>query len=153
MATQTTLTASDGDTVTDGAATNGALNPPTRQPSRPDWTPNDPIATWLALGHDNIWISRAWDPPFDRKSFHRCADRAELLAKMEHGNWCLGQSFWLGDLCFIQQVDGGDEWLTIKQNVAFESVTFRAMIRSGRFESFLDRIEQATLEQCRQLEY
>ena len=101
--------------------------------ARPAWNPADPVATWLAIGEANRWIRRACDPPFTRKCFVECADAVELAERLAHGNWCLGQAFFLGDLCFIQQVGGGDEWLVIKQNVAFESASCAHMITSGSF--------------------
>src|SRR5947207_1962501 len=85
---------------------------------RPAWSPANPIETWLALGLGNRWIRWAWDPPFTRRSFTRCSDAAELKARLEHGNWCLGSAFYLGDLCFIEQAGGAGEWLVIKENVA-----------------------------------
>ena len=75
----------------------------------PAWNAADPIATCLAVGKTNRWIRCAWDPRFTRRSFERCADADQLKARLAHGNWCLGQAFFLGDLCFIQQVNG-DEW-------------------------------------------
>ncbi len=75
--------------------------------ARPAWNPADPVTTWLAIGEANRWISRACDPPFTRNCFVECADAAELVERLAHGNWCLGQAFFLGDLCFIQQVGGG----------------------------------------------
>ena len=117
------------------------------------WNPADPLETWLALGRENRWIRQAWDPPFTRQSFSRCADAAELKARLAHGNWCLGSAFYLGDLCFIEQTDGGGEWLVIKQNVAFESASCGAMIANGTFDDFLSRIQAATPEQCARLAY
>jgi hypothetical protein len=75
------------------------------------WNPADPIENWIALGRANPWIRRAWDPPLTRRSFTRCADDAVPEARLEHGNWCLGSAFYLGDLCFIEQTDGAGEWL------------------------------------------
>ena len=121
--------------------------------TRPAWNPIDPVATWLAIGEANRWIRRACDPPFTRECFVECADAAELAERLAHGNWCLGQAFFLGDLCFIQQVGGGDEWLVIKHNVAFESASCGRMIASGTFADFLSRIGAATLEQCASLAY
>jgi hypothetical protein len=120
---------------------------------RPAWNSADPIATWLVLGEANRWVRRACDPHFTRSSFTRCADAAELIARLAHGNWCLGQAFYLGDLCFIEQVGGGDEWLVIKQNVAFESASCAHMIATGTFDAFLARIAAATLEACAALTY
>jgi hypothetical protein len=123
------------------------------KPARPEWNRADPIATWLAIGRRNIWIDRAYDPPFTRASFAECKTLDELRARFEHGNWSLGTAFWFGALCFIQQVDGGDEWLTIKENVAFESASCGRMIAAGSFDEFMRRIEAASLEQCASLDY
>jgi hypothetical protein len=120
---------------------------------RPEWNASDPVATWLAIGNANRWIRRAGDPPFTRKCFVECADAADLAERLAHGNWCLGQSFFLGDLCFVQQVGGGDEWLVIKQNVAFESASCEHMIANGTFAGFLARIQTATVERCAALAY
>lgn len=113
-------------------------------------------STWIDIGRKNPWIRAASDPVFNSQSFHECASDDELLDKFAHGNWSLGQAFHIGDLCFINQVDGGDEWLTIKQNQAFESISFGTIIaRSGRpaAQEILDQIRAATIEQCRSLNY
>jgi len=120
---------------------------------RPEWNASDPVATWLAIGSANRWIQRACDPPFTGASFVACTDAAELAERLSRGNWCLGQAFFLGELCFIQQVGGGDEWLVIKQNVAFESASCGTMIATARFADFLARIQAATVEQCAALAY
>jgi len=61
------------------------------------------------------------------------------------------------DLIFVKQVNGDDEWWTIKIEgdtlVPFESITFRSIIRDGEFSSFIQRMRDATVEQCRKLEY
>jgi hypothetical protein len=121
--------------------------------ARPAWNPADPVTTWLAIGEANRWICRACDPAFTRKCFVECADAAELAERLAYGNWCLAQAFFLGDLCFIQQVGGGDEWLVIKHNVAFESASCEHMIASGTFVDFLARVQAATVEQCASLAY
>ncbi len=121
--------------------------------TRPAWNPADPVVTWLAIGEANRWIRRACDPPFTRASFVACVDAAELAVRLAYGNWCLGQAFFLGDLCFIQQVDGGDEWLVIKENVAFESASCAHMTAGGAFDDFLSRIGAATPEACAALAY
>jgi hypothetical protein len=113
----------------------------------------DPLETWLALGLANPWIRRACDPPFTRRSFTQCSDAADLKARLEHGNWCLGSAFYVGDLCFIEQAAGAGEWLVINQNVAFESASCGAMIANGTFDDFLSRIQAATPEQCARLAY
>mgnify|MGYP001074499509 CR=1 FL=1 len=113
----------------------------------------DLVAIWLRLGKSNPWIRRAWDPPFDASMFQACATRADLEERIRHGNWCLGQAFYLGDLCFIQQADGGDEWLTIRRDLAFESASLGRMLETDTFHAFLDSITAATDEQLRTLTY
>jgi hypothetical protein len=130
------------------AAAAGALHP-----IQPEWNPADPVAAWLEIGRSNIWIGGAYDPPFTCRSFAECKTADELRARFEHGIWSLGQAFYIGTLCFIQQIDGADEWLVIKENVTFESACCGRMIAFGRFDDFLSRIQAATLEQCARLDY
>ena len=112
-----------------------------------------PFSVWLTIGQANPWISRAYDPPFTANSFHICKDQDELLDKLcGDQSWCLGQAFVLGDVCFIQQVDGGDEWLTIRRDIAFESMSTRT-IGSLKMREYLERIATATDEQLRTLDY
>ncbi len=114
------------------------------------------IPTWLKLGKENPWIRSAGDPPFTTQSFHACVSDDELLDKFAHGNWCLGQAFYRGDVCFINQSNGGDEWLTIKQGTPFESISFGRIVRDqGRpaAQAILDRIRAAPVEKCRELDY
>ncbi len=79
---------------------------------------------WLRIGRRNEWIKEADDPPFTLDCFHECAGVDELIERFTHGNWCLGQAFTLGDLCFINQVEAGDEWLAIKRDTPFDSISF-----------------------------
>lgn len=56
-------------------------------------------------------------------------DIQTLKAFFKNGNWCLGQAVIYQNLCFIQQDNGGDEWLTMKlfsdgKVRDFESITF-----------------------------
>jgi hypothetical protein len=114
------------------------------------------IPTWIKLGKQNPWIRLATDPPFNTQSFHECANDDELLDKLSRGNWSLGQAFYVGHLCFIQQVDGGDEWLSIKQGAPFDSISFGRIIRREGREAaqvILDQIRGASVERCRALEY
>jgi hypothetical protein len=118
--------------------------------------PNRCMSKWLDIGKKNEWIQEAYDPPFNTKSFHECKDYAELIDKFAHGNWSLGLAFHFGDLCFIQKIDGGGEWLTIKQDRPFESISFDRIIeRAGRetARKIIDRIRAVTIENCRSLDY
>ncbi|WP_187768188.1 hypothetical protein [Paenibacillus sp. PL91] len=89
------------------------------------------IDLWLYLGYENPWISQANDPFFTRKSFHLCETAEELIEFFHRGNWCLGQAYIYKNLVFINQVNGGDEYLTIKDYSPFESITFQAVLRRG----------------------
>ena len=116
------------------------------------------VAIWLRLGRQNPWIRKAWDPPFDELSFILCGDVRHLAEMIFRGNWCLGKAFALGDICFINQMDGGDEWLTIKGRTAFESITMRTFNETrtkaeARLKETIERIRTATEAQCRRLEY
>ena len=122
-----------------------------RQIEKPE--PQDIIDTWLDIGQRNSWISQAWDPPFIRSSFSRCESVEELKEKLERGNWCLGQAFYYENICLINQINGGDEWRVIRDGIAFESITARAIIRDGEFDKFVTDVLKATPEQLRRLEY
>lgn len=60
----------------------------------------------------------------------------ELRGFFAHGNWALRQGIVYEDLAFVQQVDGGDEWWTLKRTdsgwLAFESCPSAASCRSPR---------------------
>lgn len=116
------------------------------------------LAWWVAIGQQNTWIAEAIDPPFTVLSFHFCRDIRELAERLLHGNWCLGQAFVLGEICFINQVNGGDEWLTIKGKTSFESITMQTFNESHeeaetRLFRTVERIQRATEKQCRKLDY
>ena len=58
----------------------------------------------------------------------------------------------MGNLCFINRVDGGDEWLAIQENTSFESISFGRVIALGRKSAareIIDRIRQTNTERCR----
>jgi len=85
-------------------------------------------------------------------------DDVDMLERFfAHGNWAIRAAVQHHDLIFVNQVNGGDEWWTIKIDgdslVAFESITFCGMIRDGEFRSYIQRLRNATVEQCRKLEY
>jgi hypothetical protein len=108
---------------------------------------------WYQLGVGNPWIREANDPPFTRNSFIGCFSVKELEDQLGFGNWSLGTAFYYRDLCFINQINGGDEWLTIRHGVAFESITVQSYIEDGEFASLITRLLTASKEQCQRLEY
>lgn len=147
------------------------------------------IKTIIKAAKKNYWISgkasiddgdpfAALEYEFKESSIHECQSLQELKEKLDGSNWAIGQCFAYGDLIFINQVNGGDEWLTMKffgdELVIFESVTFRPMIHDYQeiegeyfhtyarndkepkvncFERFIKRLQKATKEQCLKGEY
>jgi hypothetical protein len=112
-------------------------------------------ADWLRIGRQNPSIRSANNPPFTLNSFHECRSVNELIEQFRHGRWPLGQAFSLGDLCFIQQADGGDEWLTIRQDRAFESINFGRIIAQhgdDHARKMLDQLRAASVAKCRELD-
>lgn len=112
-----------------------------------------PVDEWLRIGRANPFIKSANDPPFTEASFQECATVEELAERLGHGNWSTGTAFYYRDLCLINQVDGGDEWLTSRHGIAFESITFGPFIKRGDFDALIGRLLNATKEQCQRLEY
>lgn len=123
-------------------------------------TPNVPLfedirKTWFVIGMKNPWIAGAYDPEFDLDSFYECKTVDELIEKFKHGNWCTGTAFHYKDMCFIQQVGGGDEWLTIRGNIAFESWSCEHVVRrdESAFRETLNRMFAADNIQLMGLKY
>jgi len=111
------------------------------------------LTIWEQIGNNNRWIKLAVDPPFSKKCLEQCLSLKVLEENLKAGNWQLGQGFYFENICFINQVDGGDEWLVIRGDLAFESYTIRPTIKSGSFETLFNRFKTATREQLRLLTY
>lgn len=83
----------------------------------------------------------------------------ELKKFFKHGNWCLGDSVIFKDFCFMQQVNGGDEWMVCKYDkdtnsaFSFESWSCGRMIEDKTFSKELRAIQKATNENLRHLKY
>lgn len=86
---------------------------------------------WLFEGYRNPWIRSAYDPPFNRESFTEVSTIDELVGKFQHCNWNVGKAFVYKNVVFINQVDGGDEWMAIKDWCPFDSITFGAIFKRG----------------------
>jgi uncharacterized protein DUF3846 len=108
---------------------------------------------WYQLGMTNPWVKAADDPPFTRNSFVGCFSVDELAERITAVSWTIGTAFYYRDLCFIQQVEGGDEWLTIRHGVAFESMTLTPYVEDGSFPELIRRLLAATKGQCERLTY
>ncbi len=120
------------------------------------------IEKWLAIAQQNPWIRQrgsgdandncAFEEALSEQDFFQCGTIEELYSFLVRGNWMLGQPFYFQNLCFINQINAGDEWLIIRDGIAFESLTAEAM----GFEEFKDWIKcvmKATDEDLRNLEY
>lgn len=96
------------------------------------------------------------DYPFN---FQSVDDLRALREYFSHGNWAIRDGVVFGDLAFINQVNGGDEWWTLKWDgenwVGFESCSMDRIIRSGKFqfESLISHMQRATVAQCKNLDY
>ena len=103
------------------------------------------LAHWLQEGHANPWIHDAIDPPFAADRFTVFDTDDEAIQAILHGHWALGEALvFPGDLCAINQIDGGDEWLMIfRDGPAFESVTFRAYDGPDAIQAWLDAARSA----------
>ena len=55
--------------------------------------------------------------------------------------------------CFINQVNGGDEWLVIRDDIAFESFTMRRFSQDGILEKYIERFLKASKEELESLNY
>lgn len=108
---------------------------------------------WYQVGLENPWIKNADDPPFTKDSFTGCYSVEELAERISGASWAVGVAFYYRDLCFINQVEGGDEWLAIRHGIAFESVTAEPLIENGTFAQLVRRLLAASKEQCQRLEY
>jgi hypothetical protein len=85
-------------------------------------------------------------------------DDVDMLERFfAHGNWSIRAAVQHHDLIFVNQVNGGDEWWTLKidgdQLVPFESITFCHTIARGEFRSYIQRLRDATVEQCKNLAF
>ena len=111
------------------------------------------LDTWEKIGKQNHWIRKAYDPPFTKKMLEKCDSMEALQERLSRRCWCLGQGFYYQNLCFINQMEGGDEWLTIKDDYAFESITFADFIKRGVFPVLIERLLRASKEDCIKLKY
>ncbi|MEX3713469.1 hypothetical protein ABFV99_13790 [Cytobacillus horneckiae] len=104
---------------------------------------------------ENIWLKRGGvdfedDPMMELEygyNLSTCQSIEELEVKMKQGNWAIRQAFAYDRLLFVNQVNGGDEWLTCYKHENgkiedFESITFKGFIEAGRFEALINKLLQ-----------
>ena len=107
---------------------------------------------WVTIGKKNLWIKEANDPPFTIREVHEKKTIKDLYDHFQHGNWCLGDAPYYQNLCFINQVDGGSEYMVIKDQTSFESLS-ADLFTLEKLTDFIERAQKATVEQLRMLEY
>ncbi len=112
---------------------------------------------WLKRGgfdwQDDPWME---EYPYE---FDRCFTMQDLQDFFKQGNWGIRQGVVYGDLAFIQQVNGGDEWWTLKKADDgtwhdFESISFGRI--AGDISELIRHIAGmriATVEECERLDY
>lgn len=118
-----------------------------------------------AICQKNGWLKRGgypWqDDPYLEEypyEFDRCFSMEDLSDFFKAGNWVIRQGVVYGDLAFIQQVGGGDEWWALKQNgetwVPFESISFQRIARDiSELTRYVTGMRLATVDECKHLDY
>ena len=118
-----------------------------------------------AICQKNGWLKRGgydWqDDPFLEECPYEfsCTDSVDRLREaLGSGNWAIRQGFCYRDLAFIQQVNGGDEWWTLKQDgetwVPFESFSFKRIAGDiSELTRYVAGMRLATVEECKHLDY
>lgn len=122
----------------------------------PSW-PEAAKASVLAQGaytslmescEQNDWLMNyneypAHDYPY---TFEEIEDAATLAQRFRYGNWSIRTGFLYGGLAFVQQVNGGDEWLALRQDKtgeweSFDSISMEYILHNqevAAFESYVD---------------
>jgi hypothetical protein len=103
----------------------------------------------------NPWLAdREYDLSDYCYSFREVSGVGELQELFDHGNWALRTGYILNDLAFVQQVDGGDEWLALKYEGGrwrdFESISFEHILKrdgEAQFRSLMDRLVNSSIEE------
>lgn len=103
---------------------------------------------WLMIGGVDFEDDPCMETDYDY-TFITTDNPQALEAFFQHGNWCIRSGVIYKELAFINQINGGDEWWTLKNFdgkwIAFESITFRRIIKDGVFENTLNQLENASL--------
>ena len=125
------------------------------------------LDTFVQTCQTNPWIKvggaefepEGFCPEHDYPFYLERYDDIEMLkCFFRHGNWGIRTAVQHRDLIFVNQVNAGDEWWTLKilsdqLLLPFESITFQPYIDRGEFEELIDRMVRATPEQCQGLHY
>lgn len=121
--------------------------------------------TLIEKCQQNGWLMRGgydWqdDPYLEEYPYEFCAadDLDELRDFFAHGNWAIRQGVAYKDLAFVQQVNGGDEWWTLKQVddgwMSFENITFGGMVKDPEsFNHMICSMVASSPQICHDLDY
>lgn len=113
--------------------------------------------SWLCQGG----CDRQDDPYMEDYPYEFCRANTieDLTSFMAQGNWAIRQGIVYEDLAFINQINGGDEWWTLKRTddgwLGFESASCGLVIERdpAEFTQMIACMHQATPEQCKHLDY
>jgi hypothetical protein len=117
------------------------------------------------IAMENQWLNNTTDYPLLAYPFEFMEPASIEGMKMIFStqNWAIRQGIVFRNLCFINQIDGGDEWLTIKQfedgtQLAFESIIFCEIANDDdavgiNFEALIESLLKADYEQCKTPNY
>lgn len=111
------------------------------------------LESWYQLGLAEPSIRAAEDRPFTKARFTGCDSVDELAEQISAMPWPAGTAFYYRDLCFIQQANGGDEWLAIRHETAFETMALAPSLADRTFASLVRRLLAASKEQLEQHTY
>ncbi len=106
---------------------------------------SDLLQRLIAMCEKNAWL-KVGGSDFEPEGFccehdyPYCLERYDDIDMLErffaHGNWSIRAAVQHHDLIFVNQVNAGDEWWTVKIDgdnlVPFESITFRLLIERRR---------------------
>ena len=123
---------------------------------------SDLIKEWLKIAQNNYWIKQrgscdpncdcAFESPLQEDDFYECLTIEELYNELTKANWVLGQPFYYQNLCFINQINAGDEFLVIRDTIEFESITASAF-SFEKFSQWIERVFKASEKQLKELNY
>ena len=121
--------------------------------------------TLIEKCQQNGWLMRGgydWqdDPYLEEYPYEFCVadDLEELRSFFTHGNWAIRQGICYKDLAFIQQVNGGDEWWTLKRVddgwLDFENISFEGTVEDpDRFDHLICSMAAASPQVCHDLPF
>lgn len=109
----------------------------------------DKMKAFIEASKENPWLK-------GNLSFWEVDDIEELIRELKGGSWTVGTAFIWNDFCFAEQCNGCGEFAVFKYSngraFQFESISAQWM-DEDRLREFLRRIDRATDEQLKLLEY